>query len=75
MSNCGIVLKFNTTVSPWMDGLWESLSRLFKGAMNTVTNSKTYHEKSLITILCEIECILNSRPLLPCRDNPNDFKQ
>ena len=31
-------------------------------------------QESLITILCEIECILNSRPLLPCSNNPNYFK-
>ena len=31
-------------------------------------------QESLITILCEIECILNSRPLLPCSNNPNYFE-
>ena len=74
MSNCGIAWKFNPPVSPWMGGSWESLIKLSKRALKTVTNDKTYHEESLITIPCEIECILNSRPLLPCIDDPNDFE-
>ena len=74
MSNCGIVWKFNQPVSPWMGGSWKCLIKLSKRALKTVTNDKTYHEESLIAILCEIECILNSTPLLPCSDNPNDFE-
>ena len=34
---------------------------------------RTYHEESLITLLCEIETMLNSRPLLPCCNDPSDF--
>ena len=74
MPNCRIVLKFNPPVNPWMGKSWESLIKLSKRVMKTVTNDKTYHEESLITILCEIECILNSRPLLPCSANPNYFE-
>ena len=53
-----------------MGGSWE----LSKTVMKTGTNDKTYHEESLITILCDIESILNSRPLLPCSDSPDDFE-
>ena len=74
LSNCRIVWKFNPPVSPWMSESWESLIKLSKRALKTVTNDKTYHDESLITILCEIECILNSRLLLPCSDDPNDFE-
>ena len=51
-----------------------SLIKLSKRPMKTVTNGKTYHEESLITILCKIECILNSRLLLPYSDDPSDFE-
>ena len=57
-----------------MGGSWEFLIKLSNRALKTITNDKTYHEESLITILCETECILNSRPLFPCNDDPNDFK-
>ena len=33
---------------------------------------KRYHEESLITLLCEIEAKFNSRPLLPCSNDPSD---
>ena len=74
MSNCGTVWKFDTAVSPWMGGSWESLVILSKRGIKTVTNDKTYHKESLIPTLCRIECILNSRPLLPCSNNSNDFE-
>ena len=54
MSNCGIVWKFNPPVNPWMGGSWESLIKLSKRVLETVTNDKPYHEKLLITILSEI---------------------
>ena len=57
-----------------MSGSSESLIKLPKRAMKTRTNDRTYHKESLITILCEIECILNSRPLSPCSDDPNNSK-
>ena len=57
-----------------MGGSWESLIKLSNRAIKTATNDKTYHKKSLITILFETECILNSRLLLRCFDDPNDFE-
>ena len=57
-----------------MGGPWESLTKLYKRGKKTVTNDKSYHEELLIIILCQIECILNSRPLLLGSDDPNDFE-
>ena len=34
---------------------------------------RTYHEESLITLLCKIEAMLNSRPLVRCSNDPIDF--
>ena len=33
--------------------------------MKAVMKDKTYHEESLITLLCQIEAMSNSRQLLP----------
>ena len=66
---CGIVWKSNATVSPWMAGSWESLIRLSNRVMKNLINNKTYHEKLIITIICETECILNGMPLLLCSDD------
>ena len=34
---------------------------------------RTYHEEPLVTLMCEVESMLNNRPLLPCSNDPNDF--
>ena len=65
-----ITWKFNT---PWKEGAWESMVKLTKKAMKAVMKDRTYHEESLITLLCEIEAMLNSRPLLPWSNDLSDF--
>ena len=47
--------------------------KLTKKARKAVMKDRTYHEESLITLLCEIQAMLNSRPLLPCSNDPSDF--
>ena len=44
-----------------------------KKAMKAVMKDRTYHEESLIILLCKIEAILNSRQLLPWSNNPSGF--
>ena len=41
--------------------------------MKTTLKDITYDDESLITLLCEIKAMLNSRPLLPCINDPNGF--
>ena len=47
--------------------------KLTKKAMKAVMKGRTYHKEPLITLLCEIEAMLNSGPLLPCSNDPSDF--
>ena len=47
--------------------------KLTKKAMKPVMEGRTYHEESLIILLCEIEVMLNSRPLSPCSNDLTDF--
>ena len=68
-----IIWKFNTPLSPWKGGAWESMVKLTKKAMKAVMKDRTYHKEPLITLLCEIEAMLNSGPLLPCSNDPSDF--
>ena len=68
-----IIWKFNIPLNPWKGRAWESMVKLTKKTMKAVMKDRTYHEESLITLLCEIETMLNSRPLLPCCNDPSDF--
>ena len=48
--------------------------KLTKKVMKAVLKDRVYHEESLITLLCETEAMLNTRPLLPCSNDPSNFE-
>ena len=51
---------FNTPLSSWKGGAYESMVKIPKKAMNVVMKDRTYHKESLITLLYDIEAMLNS---------------
>ena len=55
-----IILNFNTPLSPWKGRTWESMAKPTKKGMKAVMKARVYHEESLITLLWEIEAMLNS---------------
>ncbi|PFX34669.1 hypothetical protein AWC38_SpisGene505 [Stylophora pistillata] len=70
----GITWYFNPPTSPHMGGIFESMVKQVKRAMKTVINDQVLPEKTLHTVLVETEAIVNSRPLTPVSDDPNDFE-
>ena len=48
--------------------------KLTKKVMKAVMKDRVYHEESLITLLCETKAMLNTRPLLPCSNDPSNFE-
>ena len=70
----GIKWKFNPPVSPWMGGIWESLVKSVKRSLKVIIRNKLFTEECLSTFLCEVESILNQRPLTPISDDVNDLK-
>ena len=59
--------------APHMGGLWEAAVKSFKHHFKrSVENSKLTFEE-LCTLLCRIEACLNSRPLSPQSESPNDI--
>jgi len=65
--------KFNPPSSPWMGGVWESLVKIVKRALKTVITDRLLTDEALTTFLCEVESVVNSRPLTSISDDPNDF--
>ena len=70
----GIKWKFNAPVSPWMGGIWESLVKSVKRSLQVIIRNKLFTEECLPAFLCEVESILNQRPLSPISDDVNDLK-
>ena len=60
--------------SPWMGSSYESLIKLIKRLLESVTTGRTIAEELLITLLREVQSILNSRSLTYINDYTTDFE-
>lgn len=58
-----ISFHFNPPAAPHFGGAWEREIRSVKAALSTTVGSQTVTEEVLRTVLVEVECILNSKPL------------
>ena len=65
---------FNPPASPWMGGVWEALVKSVKTSLKAIITDRIFTEESLRTFLCEVESILNSRPITPISDDISDFE-
>ena len=57
-----------------MGGMWEACVRSLKYHLNRILGTTTFTFEELSTILTRIEACLNSRPLCPLSENPEDFQ-
>ena len=57
--------RFNPPDAPHMGGAWERLVRSVKTSLKAIVKERLVTDFQLITILTEVECLVNSRPLTP----------
>ncbi|KIH64373.1 integrase core domain protein [Ancylostoma duodenale] len=69
LANRKIVWKFITPFSPWKGGFYERLVGLFKSAFRKSVGRTSLPLQQFQTLVCEIETVLNARPLLSIRDS------
>ncbi|CAB4032864.1 Pro-Pol poly, partial [Paramuricea clavata] len=55
--------SFNTPKAPWQGGFFERLAMSVKRCLKKILGKACVTYEELLTILTEIECVLNSRPL------------
>ena len=66
--------KLNPPAGSHHGGVWERLIRSIRLAMNSTSREQTLDDEDIQTLLCEIEAILNSRPLTRVSDRANDLE-
>lgn len=63
MNTKGIKWRFNPPYGPHHGGAWERLIRTIKKILYSITKEQTLDDECLQTALCEVESILNARPI------------
>ena len=69
----GIKGTFNPPHGAHHGGVWERLVQQTKKILCSVTKQQIVDE-ALNTLFCEVEAVLNDRPLTPSSDDPNDLE-
>lgn len=68
--------EFNPPESPHMGGVWERMVRSVKTSLNAIlmSDSISLNDYTLMTVLTEVEALVNSRPLTPVSDDVIDME-
>lgn len=76
VSSCGtegITWHFTPPKAPHFGGLWESAIKVAKKHLYRQIGSSRLSYEDMSTVLAQIEAVMNSRPLLPSSEDPNDL--
>ncbi|XP_055681857.1 uncharacterized protein LOC129789234 [Lutzomyia longipalpis] len=68
----GVIWHFNPPSAPHHGGAWEAAVKSTKHHLKRITMSSALTYEELSTVLCQIEGVLNSRPLCKMSEDPND---
>ena len=67
----GIKWMFNPPHGPHHGGVWERLVQEAKRVLCSVVKQQILDDEALQTVFCEVEAVLNDRPITPSSDDPN----
>ena len=55
-----------------MGGIWERQIQTVRKVLNVILNEQSVDDERLSTLFCEVESIVNGRPLTSVSDDPED---
>ncbi|XP_041954032.1 uncharacterized protein LOC121713480 isoform X1 [Alosa sapidissima] len=70
----GVHWSFNPPTASHHGGFWERLIRMVRHILCSVCKQQTLDDEGLSTVFCEVEAILNSRPITKVSDDPHDLE-
>jgi hypothetical protein len=73
LAHDGIEWRFIPPHGPHFGGIWESGVKSVKGHLRKVFGSQSFTYEELDTVLAKISCALNSRPIHPMSNSPDDL--
>ena len=65
LSQQGIQWSFNPPTASHMGGIWERMIRSVRCILQKLLHEQLVHDESLLTLMAEVEKVLNDRPLWP----------
>ena len=63
---------FNPPSGSHFGGVWERCIRTVRKVLVALMKEQTLDDKGLITLMCEVEAIVNGRPITKSSDDPSD---
>ncbi|XP_018407447.1 PREDICTED: uncharacterized protein LOC108783389 [Cyphomyrmex costatus] len=73
LANSGTQWEFNPPSAPHFGGKWEAGIKSMKHHLIRVVGNTTFTYEEMSTLLTQIEAVLNSRPLYPLTEDPDDL--
>ncbi|XP_018321246.1 uncharacterized protein LOC108734266 [Agrilus planipennis] len=68
-----IVWRFNPPSATWWGGFWERLIGVMKQLLRRVLGRASLNFEDLLTVICDCEAAINSRPLTYESDDPKEL--
>ncbi|GFW08039.1 uncharacterized protein TNCV_2978081 [Trichonephila clavipes] len=66
--------NFNPPSAPHFGGLWEAVVKSLKYHLKRVIGNSILSHEGFLTLVVQIEAVLNSRPICPISNDPNDVE-
>lgn len=70
----GIKWIFNSPAASHQGGVWERQILTVRKILCALLKEQTINDDSLHTIMCEVESIINNRPITSTSEDPNDLE-
>ncbi|XP_066026219.1 uncharacterized protein [Pocillopora verrucosa] len=65
---------FNPPYGSHHCGVWERCIRNTRKILNALLKQQTLDDEALVTLMCELESIINGRPITKVSEDPRDLK-